>query len=62
MMAVPWCRDATWGWILRWGKGSGSGDCGWKAFVAPRPLDIHHMVTKAVGDWPIGLAITHCSS
>lgn len=38
-------------------KGSGSGDSGWKAFVEPRPLDIHHMVTKSVGDWPIRLAI-----
>ena len=57
MMAMPWCWDATWGWILLWGNGNSSGGSDWKTFVAPRPLDIHHMATKAVGGWPRGLAI-----
>ena len=37
--------------------GSGSGRHNWKTYLAPRPLDIHHMVMMALGDQPIGLAI-----
>ena len=35
-------------------KGSGSGGQSWETFLAPRTLDIHHMVMKAEGDRPIG--------
>ena len=37
-------------WILWWGKGSSSRRHDRKTFFAPSPLDIHHMVMKAVGD------------
>ena len=53
--------------VLRYHQGFGSSGGGniaaaggihfWKTFLAPSPLDIHSMVMKAVGDWPIGLTI-----
>ena len=56
-MAMPWCQDTTRGLDPLVGKGSSSRRHDWKTFLAPRALDIHSMVMKAVGDWPIGLAI-----
>ena len=44
-------------WILWWREDSGSEEYNWKAFLAPRPLDMHLLIMKAVGDWPTGLAI-----
>ena len=39
------------------GKVAAAGGLTGKTYLVPRPLDIHLMVMKAVGDQPIGLAI-----